>query len=134
MNYIYSITTSAAANAKKGANYLLVRPAPVRHGLPTVEANDLSSAIKALEASSYTPPAPVSVLKTLTKRELVDKLIEAGIAEQFNDLLGTLPLAEKLRWEASPTISPDYPYIRDNREAICAGLGLTSEQLDGLFQ
>lgn len=133
MNYIYSITTSAAANAKKGASYLLVRPAPVRHGLPTVEANDLPSAIKVLKANPYTPPAPVSVLKTLTKRELVDKLIAAGVASQFNALLGTLPLEEKLRWDASPTIAPDYPFIRDNREMLCAALGLTSEQLDNLF-
>lgn len=72
-------------------------------------------------------------LRSLTKRELVDKLIEAGIAAQFNALLNELPLAEKLRWEASPSISPDYPYIRDNRSTLCAVLGITSEQLDAIF-
>lgn len=113
---------------------MLVQPAPARHGLPTVEADDLPSAITAIGAEPYTPSAPVSVLKTLTKRQLVDKLIELGVAAQFNALLGELPLEEKLRWEASPTIAPDYPFIRDNRVYICTELGITSEQLDNIFR
>lgn len=134
MKFIYSLTPPQRANAAKDGRHLLVRPAPARHGMPAVEADDLPSAIEALGAKPYTPPAPVSVLKTLTKRELVDKLIEAGVAAQFNALLGELPLEEKLRWEASPTISPDYPFIKDNREYICSELGITSEQLDNLFR
>jgi hypothetical protein len=133
MKYIATTTSPQRANATLAGRYLLVQPAPARHNLPTVEADNLAAAIALLKASPYTPPAPVSVLKTLTKRELVDKLIEAGIATEFNALLETLPLEEKLRWEASPTISPDYPYIRDNRTTLCAALGITSEQLDNLF-
>ena len=76
----------------------------------------------------------VFVTRSLTKRELVDKLIELGVAVQFNALLGELPLEEKLRWESSPTISPDYPFIRDNRELICNDLGITEAQLDRIFR
>jgi hypothetical protein len=75
-------------------------------------------------------------LRTKTKRELVDKLIELGVAAQFNALLNSpgLPLAEKLRWEASPTIAPDYPFIVENRALILGALNITSEQLDNIFR
>lgn len=134
MNYIYHYIIPERANAKRAGHYLLVQPAPEHHNLPTFEADDLTSAISALKAKPYTHQAPVAPLKTLTKRELVDKLIEAGIAEQFNKLLGTLPLTEKLRWEASPTISPNYPYISQNKNAICSYLGIDLEAFDDLFR
>lgn len=134
MNYIHRFSSPQKANAQKGNFFLCVQPAPARHGLPTVEADDLPSAIAILGASPYTHSAPAPAPKSLTKRELVDKLIEAGVAAQFNAVLGTLPLEEKLRWEASPTISPDYPFIKNNREMLCAALGITAEQLDNIFR
>jgi hypothetical protein len=63
----------------------------------------------------------------------VDKLIDLGVAAEFNALLGKLPLEEKLRWEASPTIHPEYPFLVDGRAMILAALGITGEQLDNLF-
>lgn len=132
MNYIYTHTADTMANAILNNRHIKVMPAPVKHNMPTVAADDLATAITAFGAVPYTAPVPTP--KSLTKRELVDKLIEAGIAEQFSALLANLPPAEKLRWEASPTISPDYPYIRDNRTKLCTLLNITEAQLDALFQ
>jgi hypothetical protein len=87
-----------------------------------------------LDNSDGIVPYVAPKLRTLTKRELVDRLIAAGIAAQFNTLLNELPLAEKLRWEASPTISPDYPFIKDNDDMICAKLNITTEELYNLFR
>ncbi len=72
--------------------------------------------------------------RSITKRELVDKLISINKTAEFNAMLNALPLAEKLRWEASPTISPEYPFIRANRDDIIAALAITSEQFDSIFQ
>ena len=71
--------------------------------------------------------------RAITKRELVDKLIDLGVAAKFNALLGKLPLEEKLRWEASPTIHPEYPFLVDNRAMILTALGITGEQFDNIF-
>ena len=134
MKFIYTHTAPDKANAILKNRYVQIIPAPAKHNMPYVEAADLSSAIAALDAKPYTHPAPVSVSKSLTKRELVDKLIDLGIASKFNDLLGTLPLEEKLRWEASSIISPDYPFIKNGRAHLCAELGITEEQLDNIFK
>ncbi len=64
---------------------------------------------------------------------LVDKLITLGVAKKFADLLTTLPTEERLRWEASPTISADYPFIVQKRADICAALSITPQQLDSIF-
>jgi len=45
-----------------------------------------------------------------------------------------LPLAEKLRYDASPTISPEYPYIAENLAAICAALNISEEQFKDIFR
>ena len=71
--------------------------------------------------------------RAITKRELVDKLIDLGVATEFNTLLGKLPLEEKLRWEASPTIHPEYPFLIDGRAMILTALGITGEQFDNIF-
>jgi hypothetical protein len=78
--------------------------------------------------------APVAMGKTITKRELVDKLIAMNKAAEFNALVAALPLDEKLRWDASPTIAPDYPFIVQGRAMILSALGITGEQLDSVFQ
>ena len=133
MKFIYIHTVPDKANATLKNRYVQIIPAPAKHNMPTVEAGDLPSAIAAFAAQPYTPPAPVNVFKTLTKRELVDRVIAAGIAAQFNALLGELPLEEKLRWEASPTIAADYPFIVQMRSDILAKLQITEEQFDSIF-
>jgi hypothetical protein len=77
--------------------------------------------------------APVAMGKTITKRELVDKLIAMNKATEFNALVAALPLDEKLRWDASPTIAPDYPFIVQGRAMILSALGITGEQFDSIF-
>lgn len=72
--------------------------------------------------------------RSITKRELVDKLIAINKAAEFNAILNALPLDEKLRWEASPTIAPDYPYIAENKAQIIAALQITEEEFNAIFQ
>lgn len=79
------------------------------------------------------PRAIAKATRAITKRELVDGLIELGKAEAFAALIGQLPIAERLRWEASPTVSPDYPFLVEQRQMLIAVLGITGDQLDGLF-
>lgn len=78
--------------------------------------------------------ALVYPIRSITKRELVDKLIAINKAAEFNAILNALPLDEKLRWEASPTIAPDYPYIAENKAQILAALQITEEELNSIFQ
>ncbi len=127
------------ANAKdKNGKLILIREVPLetKVNMPHIEAVDIATALAKLNLTAYAQPvAPVIVPKprAITKRELVDKLIDLGVAAEFNALLGKLPLEEKLRWEASPTIHPEYPFLVDGRAMILAALGITGEQLDNLF-
>jgi len=134
MKFISLQSTSSKANAITVDNkYLLVIPAPEKHGLPTIEAKTLNAAIKALNAIAYSPTLAIT-LRSLTKRELVDRLIERGLAEGFAAILDSLPLAERLRYDASPTISPEYPYIAENLVSICAALNISEEQFKDIFR
>lgn len=104
--------------------------------MPHIEAADMASALAKLNLTAYAQPvSPVIVPKprAITKRELVDGLIKLGVAAEFNALLGKLPLEEKLRWEASPTIHPEYSFLVQERATILATLGITGEQFDNLF-
>ena len=78
-------------------------------------------------------PIPVP-LRSLTKRELVDRLIERDLATAFSAILDSLPLEEKLRYDASPTISPDYAYIAENMSEICTALDISEEQFKDIFR
>jgi GR25 family glycosyltransferase involved in LPS biosynthesis len=85
--------------------------------------------------SGYISEAVVKprTLVSKTKRELVDGLIALDKAKAFADLIDKLPIAERLRWEASPTVSPSYPFLVDNRKMVVSSLGITDEQFDKLF-
>jgi hypothetical protein len=137
--YIKTLSTSSKANAKdKNGNFVLVREMPIdkRVGLGHIEATDMAAALVALNLTAYTQPAvtpPAPKPRAVTKRELVDKLIDLGVATEFNALLGQLPLEEKLRWEASPSIHPDYPFLVQGRDMILTALGITGEQFDSIF-
>jgi hypothetical protein len=134
MKYIYSYAPSKKANAKLNGRYILVRPAPAKHGLTEIDARSLSAAIKKIKAEAYEPAPIVESLRSLTKRELVDRLIERNLATAFSVILESLPLEEKLRYDASPTISPDYAYIAENLTEICAALGIAEEEFKAIFR
>lgn len=76
----------------------------------------------------------ITQTRSITKRELVDKLIAINKAAEFNSILNALPLDEKLRWEASPTIAPEYPYIAENKAQILTALQITEDQFISIFQ
>lgn len=137
--YIYTPSSQPRANAVtlKG-NYLHVREVPIetKVNMPHIEAVDMVAALVKLKLTAYAPPVvtpPETKQRAITKRELVDSLIELGVAAEFNALLGVLPLEEKLRWEASPTIHPEYPFLVQGRSTILPALGITGEQFDNIF-
>jgi hypothetical protein len=137
--YIYTPSLPKLANAKdKDGKFILVREVPLetKVNMPHIEAADMAAALVKLKLTAYsapvvTPPTPKP--QAITKRELVDKLIELGVAAEFNALLGQLPLEEKLRWEASPSIHPEYPFLVDGRTMILTALGIAGEQFDNIF-
>jgi hypothetical protein len=137
--YIKTLSVPRLANAQdKDGSFILVREMPLdkKIGLRYIEATDMAAALVALNLTAHAqpvvvPPAPKP--RALTKRELVDKLIELGVAAEFNALLGQLPLEEKLRWEASPSIHPEYPFLVQGRDMILTALGITGEQFDSIF-
>lgn len=135
--YIYIKSIEQRANAiDKDGNFIFVRevPSTTKVNMPYIEATNMSKALVKLQLTAYSQPVIAPQPRSLTKRELVDKLIDLGVAEEFNALLATLPSVEKLRWEASPTISPNYPFIRDNSAMLCAALAISEEQFIGIFQ
>lgn len=75
-------------------------------------------------------PTPV---RRQTKLNIMRKLVELGKWEQFKLLLGALPPLAQDAWDLAQEISSSDPMFVQNREAVMAGLGLTSEQLDSLF-
>lgn len=98
------------------------------------KATELKQLLSQRKTVKYIDKKFVVQTRSITKRELVDKLIAMNKASEFNLLLNALPLAEKLRWEASPMIAPDYPFIVDERLAIVTALQITEDQLDSIFQ
>jgi hypothetical protein len=73
------------------------------------------------------------VFRTVTKRQLVENLIRLGVEVKFMALLSQLPVAEKLRWEASPTVAENYPFLVAMRAMLMQQLELTDAQFDSIF-
>ena len=131
--YIYRRTSPSRSNATKNGQHYIVEEKPDKPvNALSLKAEDIADALEKFKAVDIQQPA--KPLRALTKCDLVERLIAAGKAEEFNAFLGSLPLAEKLRWETSPTVSPTHPYIAENKPAICQQLEITSEQFDQLFQ
>lgn len=76
----------------------------------------------------------VKPLRSITKNELADKINALGKAAPFLALIANLSPADRLKWDATHTVSPDYPFIKDNRATILTVLGITSDQLDNIFR
>lgn len=98
------------------------------------KATELKQLLFQRKTVKYIDKKFVVQTRSITKRELVDKLIAINKAAEFNAILNALPLDEKLRWEASPTIAPDYPYIAENKAQIIAALQISEEQFNSIFQ
>ncbi len=132
--YAFTPTGPAKEAVTKDGKFYRLReiPAEARVVATVVNAEDENSAIK--EFMKIPSPVPPPRAKTITKRQLAEKLNAQNLTIPFLALLATLPPAEKLLWDASPTISSDYPFIKENRDMICAALGITAEQLDNIFR
>jgi hypothetical protein len=98
----------------------------------TVDAADESAAIAALGLLPYVEP--VKPMRPLTKFALTEKLIAAGKAVAFAALIDTLPLTEKLVWNATTVIEPDNAMLVAYRSTVLSALGMTGEEFDNLFR
>jgi hypothetical protein len=84
-----------------------------------------------LEDSFRLPPRPI--IKKIHKFDLINRLIDLGCVEEFYALINTLPLTERLKWDAAQNISKDYPFLVENKDLIISTLGITLKQFDDLF-
>lgn len=73
---------------------------------------------------------PVTSIK---KSELVERLINIGKAQKLKDILDSLPVSEKLRWDTVENISLLHPFIAENKTLLQDQLGLTDAQFNGIF-
>lgn len=89
--------------------------------------------LTALEIPENLKPKP-KILRSISKLELINKLVELSLENQFYSFLSTLPTSEKLRWDAAQTISPAYSFIVDNKQSILSSLGLSEEQFNNIFR
>lgn len=134
--FVYRKVPKGMSNATVNGHYLRV----VEWNYKSIPENNVSAKTFNSALNKIADLLPEAVLtqtiplRSLTKRELVDRLIERGLAEGFAAILDSLPLAEKLRYDASPTISPEYPYIAENLTAICTTLGITEEAFKDIFR
>lgn len=133
--FFYQASHPFSANITIENKPFLIREIPlelkdrIKHNI--VSAKNLDSAISKLNATLIQKDKK---LRSLTKRELVDRLIERDLATAFSTVLDSLPLEEKLRYDASPTISPDYDYIAENMSEICSALAISEEQFKDIFR
>lgn len=91
---------------------------------------ELKTLAQKIEAEKRALPAPV---RRQTKLNIMRKLVELGKWEQFKAMLDSMPTLVHDAWDLTQEISSADPMFVENRSAIIAGLGITSEQLDGLF-
>lgn len=78
------------------------------------------------------PPRPSGV-KKIPKFDLIEKLVALNVVEEFYALIGSLPLAERLKWDAAQNVAENYPFLVENKAAILSTLGITEEQFSELF-
>lgn len=134
-HFFYHSASKFSANITIENKPFLIREIPpnlldrIKHNI--VSADNIDSAISQLGATLIQKDKK---LRSLTKRELVDRLIERDLATAFSAILESLPLEEKLRYDASPTISPDYAYIAENMSEICSALDISEEQFKDIFR
>lgn len=80
------------------------------------------------------PPPPV-VIDRVTMRQARLALLGAGLLDQIESALAAIPdelqrRAAQIEWEYATEVARDSPWVQQ----LSATLGLTEEQLDGLFE
>lgn len=98
--------------------------------LGVVIAGDDAQAI-AEWVADYVPPAsaPVPVPQVLTARQAKLVLHNAGLLDDVDAAVAASDKATQIEWEYATEIRRDWPTL----VAMSTALGMTSEQLDGLF-
>lgn len=80
-----------------------------------------------------TVPPIQPTAKKIPKFDLIEKLVALNVVEEFYALIGSLPLAERLKWDAAQNVAENYPFLVENKAAILSTLGITEEQFSELF-
>lgn len=75
------------------------------------------------------PTPPVPVPQTVTMRQASLTLLEAGLLDDVEALVATLPRAYQIEWERASTVERTNPLV----EIVRQQKGMTTRQIDDLF-
>lgn len=79
------------------------------------------------------PPPPPPIITSVTMRQARLALLQQGLLTQVNNAVASMPGvqgdAARIEWEFSSTVERNRPLV----QSLAASLGLTSQELDGLF-
>lgn len=101
----------------------------IQHNI--VSANTLEEAAAKINGTIIIKEKLVTSIK---KSVLVEKLISIGKAQRLKDILDSLPVSEKLRWDTIDNISLLHPFIAENKTLFQDQLGLTDTQFNSIFE
>lgn len=104
----------------------------IKHNI--VKANTLEEAAAKINGTIIIKEKPVVPVTSIKKSVLVENLISIGKAQRLKDILDSLPVSEKLRWDTVDNISLLHPFISENKTLFQDQLGLTDTQFNSIFE
>jgi hypothetical protein len=138
-NAKYPQATHTNAEGKKFHLLIVPEKFKLSQGMTEHESSDLSVVASELGLTSLAPaprplpPKPV-IVKKINKFDLIEKLVALDVVEEFYALISSLPIAERLKWDAAHNISEDYPFLVENKQQILTSLNITEEQFSDIFK
>ena len=134
-HFFYHSSSPYSANITIENKPFLIREIPpdlldrIKHNI--VKANTLEEAAAKINGTIIVKEKIVTSIK---KSVLVEKLISIGKAQRLKDILDSLPVSEKLRWDTVDNISLLHPFISENKTLFQDQLGLTDTQFNSIFE
>jgi hypothetical protein len=135
----YPIATHINNDGKKFQLRVVLDIVPTQAPDAEHESSDLSVVESELGLTSLAPaprplPPKTVIFKKINKFDLIEKLLALDVIEEFYALISSLPIAERLKWDAAQNISEDYPFLVENKQQILTSLNLTEEQFSDIFK
>lgn len=137
-HFFYHSSSPYSANITIENKPFLIREIPtdlldrIKHNI--VKANTLEEAAAKINGTIIIKEKPVVPVTSIKKSVLVEKLISIGKAQRLKDILDSLPVSEKLRWDTVDNISLLHPFIAENKTLFQDQLGLTDTQFNSIFE
>jgi hypothetical protein len=137
-HFFYHSSSPYSANITIENQPFLIREIPpdlldrIKHNI--VKANTLEEAAAKINGTIIIKEKPVVPVTSIKKSVLVEKLISIGKAQRLKDILDSLPVSEKLRWDTVDNISLLHPFIAENKTLFQDQLGLTDTQFNSIFE